>query len=60
MIKKFIYVLLILGLSVNNVYADTVSRYFTYGTNSEVNATNLNGNIDNTNTEVNGKLNKEM
>ena len=53
--RRFIFILLSLGLTVN-VHAGTITRHTTYATNSEVTATNLNGNLDNIVNECNGGL----
>lgn len=56
MLKKLILFILLLFLVVNTSYAGTVSRYFVYETNSEVNENNLNGNFNNLVTLLNGGL----
>jgi hypothetical protein len=54
--RKFLIGVFLSVALASTSYAGLVSRYNTYSTNSEVNSANLNGNIDNIITVVNGGL----
>lgn len=55
-LKKLLFGILFILNILNIAHAGTVSKYFTYQTNSEVNSTNLNGNLDNIITVFNGAI----
>jgi len=56
--KIFLLLFLLLFIS-TKVYAGTATRYFIYQTNSQVTAVNLNGNINNLQTVINGGLDND-
>ena len=57
--KKILSICLIGLLIASNAYAGTVSRFSTYATGGEVNATNLNGNFDNLVNTINAGLDND-